>query len=381
MLSFGPVEPSLPDRAQRLPFGARLAAGERAIFLWQQDFGHCANLPKGSSLPRVRSGELFIDEVWYQLRRSGGRKIGTGDQHPADVGSQLHLDECRSFSPSSSFGALIWEVARSVGVEPRALAVRVLLHLPRVASHKGWVTRWQAQRELRSSAERLRRDVRAARSHVPIDGFSLRELAFEEIDSPRALPLLESLHYLRSARRGSLYFALVDPINRLPVSLCSVSPLEWKRVASQISAQFAVPQGGIWDVSRVYSVDSAPPHAISSLLSRVRTHLRRNMSRADLLITTVDANLGFTGGSYRAANWQQWMTVRARPYLYQNCVHVTPRQLRERFGTANLSELQAKYPGRFEQSRVRLLDSMIFCSSVNGETKVVPTQERRRLHR
>ena len=102
---------------------------------------------------------------------------------------------------------------------------------------------------------------------------------------------------------------------------------------------------------------------------------------ADLLVTAVDPNLGFTGGSYRAANWQQWMTVRARPYLYENGRYVTPRQLRERFGTSSLVELQAKYPGRFQQSRVRLLDSMIYCCSVNGETKVVPAQERRRLHR
>ncbi len=131
----------------------------------------------------------------------------------------------------------------------------------------------------------------------------------------------------------------------------------------------------------MYSVDSAPPNAISSLLSRVRTYLRRNMPSADLLVTAVDPNLGFTGSSYRAANWQQWMTVKARPYLYEDGHYVSPRQLRERYGTASLVELQAKYPGRFQQSKVRLLDSMIYCCSVNGETKVVPAQERRRLHR
>ena len=216
---------------------------------------------------------------------------------------------------------------------------------------------------------------------MPINRFPLHELVFEEIDASRALPLLESLHYLRSARQGSLYLALVDPINKLPVSLCSVSLLEWKRLANQISVQFAIPQEGIWDVTRVYSVDCAPPHAISSLLSRVRTHFRRNVPSANLLVTAVDSNLGFTGGSYRAANWQQWMSVQARPYLYEYGRYVTPRQLRDRLGTSNLVELQAKYPGRFQLSKVRLLDSMIYCCSVNGGTKVVPAQERRRLHR
>jgi hypothetical protein len=105
------------------------------------------------------------------------------------------------------------------------------------------------------------------------------------------------------------------------------------------------------------------------------------MPSVELLVTAVDPNLGFTGISYRAANWQQWMTVRARPYLYENHRHVTPRQLRERFGTANLAKLQDKYPGIFEKSKVSLLDSMIYCSNVSGETKVVPAEDRRRLHR
>jgi hypothetical protein len=268
-----------------------------------------------------------------------------------------------------------------VGVEPRALAVRVLLHLPRVASHSGWVTTRQAQRELRINAERLRNDVRAVRIHLPLKKFPLRELAFEVIDQSRALPLLTSLHYLRSTRDDSLYFALVDPIDRLPVSLCSVSRLEWKCVSNQLQAQFDIRPGGAWDVSRVYSVDGAPANAISLLLSKVRVYFRRNFPSAHLLVTTVDPNLGFTGSSYRASNWQQWMTVKARPYLYEYDRHVTPRQLRERYDTASLIELEGRFPDRFQQSKVRLLDSMIYCCSLKGETKVVPAHEMRRLRR
>ena len=216
---------------------------------------------------------------------------------------------------------------------------------------------------------------------MPLEKFQLSDLDFEEIDSSRAVPLLTSLHYLRSARQGSLYFGLVDPIKRLPVTLCSVSHLEWKRLASKLSAHFAISQGGVLEVSRVYSTDGAPPNAISSLLSRVRADFRRSITSADLLLTVVDPNLGFTGSSYRASNWQQWMTVKARPYIYENGHYVSPRQLRERFDTASLATLEAEYPGRFEHSRARLLDSMIYCSKVSGGTKVVPAQDRPRLHR
>lgn len=315
-----------------------------------------------------------------EAHRHFGLILENTDQSPG-AHSRVPLAECRSFSSTSSFGVLVRKVAREVDVEPRALAVRALLHLPRVASRTGWVTNWRVKREVEISAEQLGQDIQGARKFLPVGKFPLCDLAFEEIDSRRAVPVLSLLHYLRSARPGSRYFALVDPVHSLPVSLCSVCPLEWKRVGSQISTQFAIPRERVWDVSRVYSVDGAPPNAISSLLSRVRTYLRRSMSAADLLVTAVDPNLGFTGGSYRAANWQQWMTIQARPYVYEYRRYVTPRQLRERFGTSSLVELHAQYPGRFEQSKVRLLDSMIYCCSVNGETKVVPAQERRRLHR
>jgi hypothetical protein len=152
-------------------------------------------------------------------------------------------------------------------------------------------------------------------------------------------------------------------------------------VASQIDRQFAIPRERVLEVSRLYSIDSAPDNAISSLLSKTRNYVRRNMSSVELLVTAVDPNLGFTGCSYRAANWQQWMTVKARPYLYESGRYVSPRQLRERFGTSKLTELQANYPGRFAKSTVRLFDSMIFGCRVNGETEVVLAQDRRRLHR
>jgi hypothetical protein len=329
----------------------------------------------------VRSGDLVLNTRFDQPHRSV-RPGGVSEaQIPVSAGPGLHLDECRSLSPTSLFGVLVSAAAGRVGVDPRALAVRALLHLPRIATSNGWATKWQVERELTISAERLHRDVRAAGSHLPVDNFPLRDLAFEEIDPSRALPVLTSLHYLRSVRPSSIYFGLIDPVSKLPVNICSISPLQWKCVARWIDAESALRPEQVWDVSRMYSVAGAPPNAISTLLSKVRTVIRRNISSAALLVTAVDPNLGFTGSSYRAANWQHWMNVKARPYLYESGRYVSPRQLRERFGRCSFIELQAKHPGRFQQSKVRLLDSMIFCCSVNGETTVVPAQDRRRLNR
>ena len=122
--------------------------------------------------------------------------------------SRLPLAECRSFSSTSSFGALVTEAARKVDVEPRALAVRALLHLPRVASRNGWVTNWRVKREVEISAGQLGQDIQGVRRFLPVGTFSLCDLAFEEIDSCRAVPVLTSASLPSECSSG---FSLLRP--------------------------------------------------------------------------------------------------------------------------------------------------------------------------
>ena len=291
------------------------------------------------------------------------------------------LSECRA--PGSLFTELVNIAAHKARVDPRALRVRTLLHLPRVATPSGQVNQRQIERELFHSARLLREEARTVRQLMPDRKLALQELIFvEDFDTAIADKLFSSLHYLRSARPGSRNFALADPMDGRPVTICSISPLEWKKVGTWIHAQFGIPQEASWDVSRVYSCDAAPHNAISFLLSRVRGSLGRSARRINLLITAVDPNLGFTGSSYRAAGWKCWLTVQPRPYLYQDRRYASPRQLRQRFGTSNLAELKAQHPNhRFEYSRNLLLDSLIFCCRINGETETMPLGSQHRLHR
>ncbi|MET7282614.1 hypothetical protein ABZS29_30580 [Kribbella sp. NPDC005582] len=294
--------------------------------------------------------------------------------------ARLSLDDCRGHAPE--FAALLAAAAGRYGVPSRALMVRTLLHLPRLARPDGSIGENQLVAELRRNAERLRRDQQQVQGLVSKNEFELSALRFVRFGNAEADRIFSTLHYLRSARAGSLNFALVDPVHRLPVTLCSVSPLEWMRVGRQLEFQFGVPMDAAWDVSRVYSFDVAPVNAISYLLARVRQTVRRELPSAQVLTTAVDPNLGFVGSSYRAANWQQWMSIQARPYLYVDGLYATPRQLRTRFGGANLAALRASNPrGRFEQSRATLTDSLIFCCRVRGETEAVPEADRRRLRR
>jgi hypothetical protein len=298
----------------------------------------------------------------------------------AGIGS-LMLSECRV--PGSLFTELVSSAAHKAGVDPRALRVRALLHLPRIATSSGQVSIRQIERELFHSARLLRNEATAVGQLMPDRELALEELNFvKDFDTAIADKLFSSLHYLRSARPGSRNFALVNRMDGRPVTICSTSPLEWKKVGKWFHTQFGISHEAIWDVSRVYSCDAAPRNAISFLLSKVRNSLRHGGKSINLLITAVDPNLGFTGSSYRAAGWQCWLTVHPRPYLYQDRRYASPRQLQQRFGTSSLTELKAQYPNhRIEYSRSRLLDSMIFCCRINGDTETMPLGLQHRLHR
>jgi hypothetical protein len=281
----------------------------------------------------------------------------------------LLLSECRD--AALKFTQLVSSAAIKADVNPRTLSVRTLLHLPRVADEDGWVALSEIERELDESAQILREDAETVKDLAPDGKYALDELTFVvDFDPAASDRLFSALHYLRNApRRGSRYFALADPEKGHPVTICSVSPFKWRFVGSHIRENFGIPQTMILNVSRVYSCDVAPYNAISSLLSKVR---RSFSDQIDLLMTAVDPNLGFRGASYRAAGWRLWLTAKPRPYLYHNGRHVSPRQLKQRFGISDVTELQTRYPGDlFTESQAPLLAPQIFCCRTNWATEAV----------
>jgi hypothetical protein len=327
-----------------------------------------------------------VAQSGHDAGAAAGAPADRGDHSDRDRRTPAHgrvtLEQCRQDSPE--FVSSLVAAAGAGLVDQRDLRVRALLQLPRVASATGLVTTGQIEGELKYGARQLAKDMDAATSWVPQEKFALHELRFtDSVDAVAAGKIFDHLHYLRNVRPGCEYFALVDPEQGLPVTICAVAPLEWKRVASWVRAQFDVPPARVRDVARVFSCSTAPANAVSYLLARVRASLARR-GAADLLTTAVDPNLGFTGASYRAANWQRWISIQPRPYLYLDRRYVSPRQLREQFGTANLAELRTDNPGhRFETSRARLADSLIFGCHVGAPRDLPPLRDfpTRPLHR
>ncbi|MFG1908326.1 hypothetical protein [Kribbella sp. NPDC048928] len=270
-------------------------------------------------------------------------------------------------------------LARLWGVDRRALAVRTRLHLQRYKDDSGRVSYPAAVSVVISNAARLRKDQRAVRDLIPRREYALSDLEFQQIGDA-ADRVFGSLHYLRNARRGSLNFALVDKVTGTPLTLCSASPLEWRRVADQLDAQFGIRREAVWDLSRVYSFDGAPANAVSVLLAQVRKHFQKQ-GDAELLTTVVDPNLGFTGSSYLASNWQRWMTVRARPYLYYRGRHMSLREMWASFPAVRSIDEFCAANRHATKSTAELKDSLIFCCRVRGATERVLPEDQYRILR
>ena len=151
--------------------------------------------------------------------------------------------------PASDIGLLdvVSKVGERRGVEARGLAVRARLHLPRVARPDGTVGRRLALAEVSRSVRHLSADIAAIRRLVPTGGVrDLDDLRFVVYDDEKAFAVFTHMHYLRSARPGSVNFALVDRSSGLPVALCSATPLDWRRLGSALEQRYGVPVEQIW---------------------------------------------------------------------------------------------------------------------------------------
>jgi hypothetical protein len=289
------------------------------------------------------------------------------------LGACLRPESQEPAVPDPLFVERTKKKAESAGLDWRSLRTRTLLHLPRVAAADGALSWEVVEAELDRRADELHADQARVRGLIPTDRFGrAKDLVFtEKYEASEADEIFANLHYLKNARKESKNFALLDPVHGRPVSLCSISPLQWKPVARQLSRRFAISSENVWEISRLYSFDVAPANATSFLLAKVRRAMRKEEPTAELLTTALDPNVGFNGISYRGSNWKEWMRISPRPYLYLDGNYVSPRQLRERFGTANLTQIATEYGIEVTASAARLQPSGIFCCRIDGATEAV----------
>jgi hypothetical protein len=218
----------------------------------------------------------------------------------------------------SDLRALICAVAESFGTDELALRLKACLHVPRLAKPDSEIEPCVALAEV----ERL------ASQQLPIEAFrlpefvALSELRFACVEHSTAKHICERLHYIGSHRSGATPYGLLTPAGRVAaLALVVACDVDVPRSLADHAFGDAAPRV----LARVFSFNGCPPNTLSRLLGLVGRAERARGTKS--LVTYVNPNLGFTGSSYRAANWTFLGDEPGTVYSYRNGKYVTDRNL------------------------------------------------------
>ncbi len=208
-------------------------------------------------------------------------------------GRSVHVD-LRSVAPL--LPARRWQLPTT-----RDLLLQALLHLPRIADEDGLVDRTAARFEIDQLLGWRNAELEplAGLAEPPAEPIALDQLELSVIDDTTARPILEHFHYLRSFRPDGIAVAATHRAR--VIALATVAPLDLPSI-EQTLGSYIDSDCKVLVVSRVFAFDWAPRNVISYLLARLER--RPEFSDAGMLLTYLNPNLGFTGASYRAANWR-----------------------------------------------------------------------------
>lgn len=237
----------------------------------------------------------------------------------------------------------------------RRLVPRVLLHLPRLADETGRLGHRDADIEVAGlAAEEVEPPSWMATPRQPPR--SATQLRLEELDEARATVVLERFHYLRSHRPVSLHLAGMAG-DRL-AALLSFSQLDLGAVNATLPT--GVRGSEVSVLARAYAVGWAPRNSLSRLLSLAARRLRERDVGVGLMLTYLNPNLGFNGASYKAANWMLYGRETGTRYAYLDGRYITDRQLTQRFGTSDATELPRVLGERIAFSRMELEPLLVY---------------------
>jgi len=205
----------------------------------------------------------------------------------------------------------------------RDLLLQALLHLPRIANPDGTVSTLLAEAEINTLHERRRKELAPLRAlaEPPARIPTLDQLKVVEMAADDAEPILTHFHYLRSFREDSSNVGALFE-GRI-VAVCSVSELDLPMVAAKLPIE-SIEEAAV--ISRVFAFDWAPRNAVSYLLARTE-QLSPLARQARMLLTYVNPNMGFTGSSFRAANWRPIGQETGTRYAYLTGSYITDRQI------------------------------------------------------
>ena len=258
--------------------------------------------------------------------------------------------------------ATVDAIAAEAEADALDLRLRLGLHAPRLGPRAG-------RTELIDEARRLAAAARALAApslrERPTDASpDVQDALFGDVAEDEARSVNERLHYLRSHRTGSTHLGLRTPASRSLIALATVSRTDEAQLAPMLPAGVRLDETAM--VSRVFAHRWAPRNTISYLLARAERAVARAPAPPRVLLTYVNPNLGFTGASYRAANWSVLGADPTTHYSYVDGDYQSDRQLVTRFGTAQTEALAARLGRRFQRVSDGLRPLLVFAKRVDG---------------
>jgi hypothetical protein len=170
------------------------------------------------------------------------------------------------------------------------------------------------------------------------------------------------LHYLRSTRRDAENWALFDGSTIVAAAALSPCDLTHLRPLPR-----SVQVDEVVVLSRVYAFSSAPKNTLSFFFGHLAKRAASQLKR--LMISYVNPNLGFTGASYRAANWSLLYREHGTRYQYIDGKYVTDRKLVSDFGTSKPDLIRGLAGNRYEAVTEGLAPLSIFGYFVDQEDR------------
>lgn len=253
--------------------------------------------------------------------------------------------------------SVLREIASETGAnfhtDARAVHLRLLLHLPRLAGTRGEVAVDAARAEARRLAARLP-SIAAWKVR---DQPKLADLRLTVVADSLAAEICQRFHYLGSHRQQSRCYGFVSTAGH-PAALavttdCDVDVLRRCALDHFDDASPRV-------LARVFAFDGAPTNTLSRLFRLVREEERELGTQS--LVTYVNPNMGFSGSSYRASNWVLLGDEPGTTYRYLDGQYMTDRELARCLNRSKADDnaLRTAFGPRYERSEMLLQPLQIF---------------------
>jgi hypothetical protein len=211
-------------------------------------------------------------------------------------------------------------------VSPRDLYRQLLLHLPRFEHQELYspaLVCGEATR-LASKLANKRRELARWIKRPQIPTLRKSDACIRECSPEIARQLHEKLHYIGTYRDGVHLGLFLPQGGDIPVALATLSEMDIKHLDHIYNS--VEEKQRVLVVSRMFAFDWAPRNTMSFLLGRVARWIRKRRPSVRTLLTYVNPNLGFTGSSYAAANWNLCMHTNTA-YWYLGDDYITYRIL------------------------------------------------------